>query len=271
MQVSKIGKGKSIVTKYNSKLGGGGGLYLCNDHVISYEVAKKGAWEKDNVDFLANSIIVLSKENHAVLIDIGANQGLISLQVTNKVGSTKDLHCVLVEPHPIYMACSKMNLVHHVDTTFVEKILSPAPNRAKEYLYFSEYSSSGTTRQELLYDNHGKILSPNRIEVETISLKTFFESLLHLHPKSDFYVKSDTDGSDISLLFGLEKYLPRINAFVIEILFYDTDFDYLARVKLVKLFVSYKYLSLDGESRRDVIEMILMTRIHSFSDLLVSR
>lgn len=120
-----------LVLKRKCRLGAKGkALYLPKDEVISRFVRGTGMWDIETVDFLSK--YTKSDENlfPVVLLDLGSNVGLISLQILNQ----NKIKTILVEPVPEFVAFSKTNLIEHLDYVQVHNVALSDRNESR-YIY----------------------------------------------------------------------------------------------------------------------------------------
>lgn len=95
----------------NSALGSKGTvLELPTDEVIFASVKNWGAWELGVAQFLARGLKIACRQPHTktVLLDIGANTGLVTLQAMNLSNTTNKVF--LFEPVPRHASAIKQNL-----------------------------------------------------------------------------------------------------------------------------------------------------------------
>ncbi len=188
-------------------------LQIPRDEVIYREVINFGRWEIDEVGFLAKALNDSRHSGQAkkIFLDIGANTGLISLQVLRK--SKFSPRAVLIEPLPNHVDAINFNLrsiskniqidVHPIalaTTNGISTIFTEGGNNGNSSLFPGQVpdTDSFSTEIELMdaFDFAGKYLSGD----ERIVLK------------------SDTQGFDASILGRFPNSVwKRIDAAVIEI------------------------------------------------------
>ena len=91
--------------KFDSSLGvRGSQIQLPNDKIFKGQICRYGEWDTSDAEFLADG---LNLKPNSAICDIGANSGLVSLQVMNQ--SKYPATCLLVEPIPIHVQAINHN------------------------------------------------------------------------------------------------------------------------------------------------------------------
>ena len=189
--VGKIGQLELIKLNKTSSLGSKGDFVcLLRDQVIYRSVVMEGQWEIQTSKFLADQLM---SHPGSTLVDLGANQGLITKQVLNKLHF--EVSAILVEPLPAHILASRINLSnfqHSHSITFVEGALDiQSGNRI---IYSDNVNFGNTTFSEYLIPMGRSIGST----ITTLSIKEFEEN--YLADKSQIVIKSDMQGFDLTFL-----------------------------------------------------------------------
>jgi FkbM family methyltransferase len=169
---------------------GGTMLRLRVDSVIMPHVLSTGSWQPEDAEFLASHA---STGAQCVLIDVGANAGLITREVAKALGS-RLVAAYCYEPDAVNFEALTFNLAPVPAVHAIACGLADAPGEAK--LYRDVHNSGNLS------------LSPMAVEsasadVETIRLLGAREEITRLrraHPDARFIWKSDTQGHDEVIL-----------------------------------------------------------------------
>jgi FkbM family methyltransferase len=187
---------------------GGNELLLRADHVIFPAVVKDKQWQPDAVDFLGAH----ASNGPCVLVDIGANLGLVARQLLNRFPGITAAVCF--EPHPINFNILSENLRHLPQCRLVQAALGSAEGHLRFYedaRNVGNYSLSPdamrgqhfrTIEVPCLEANEGNIVGP--LPEGTRSLPILW--------------KSDTQGFDEIIAIRLpNSFWSRVQAGVMEI------------------------------------------------------
>jgi FkbM family methyltransferase len=192
-----IGKlGELSLVKLNSKSGlGEKGEILCliQDQVIFRSVIMQGTWEAKTAHFLANELL---SHPDSLLLDLGANQGLMTKQILNLVPYS--ISSILVEPISEHILASRLNL--HILASFHKIVFVEAAldlDSGIGSIYSDQINHGHTTFYKSLIPE-GRSLSR---KVSTISVKEFENKFLNSIEK--IVLKSDMQGFDLTFLSSI--------------------------------------------------------------------
>lgn len=188
-------------------------LEIPKDHVIFESVRQFGRWELEEAKFLAAELLKISNQTHGalnrtVLLDIGANSGLVSLQAMNL--SKTDNFLYLFEPIPQYAQAIKTNLSLISNVKICNFALS---DRNSESWIYTEAANHGNTS---IYEN--TVPSINRVKqsIQLTDTAEFFQS--NLANFDNYIIKCDTQGMDALILSRIpESVWQRTQAAIIEV------------------------------------------------------
>ena len=203
--------------KKSTALGKKGDLIeLPRDKVIFEYVRRFGHWSIETSDFLAHSINKLNTPmanttKTIALIDLGANCGLVSLQIYNTIKSS--IHFIFVEPLSNHLVCLKSNFskyIHEENLTFFNFALG---ERTEKKVIFMDKLNVGNSS---LLESVIPKSTVSRFEIDVKNAYDFFEEKLPLFDR--LIVKSDIQGFDALVLASLSGNLwNRVDAAVIEV------------------------------------------------------
>lgn len=173
----------------------GSTIQLPKDDVIFRSIQLDGSWELEESIFLAKGIhaAAVTGISSIALVDIGANTGLVSLQVSNQISVSSEF--VLFEPIPRHFQAIEHNLKH----------------LSKIHMFNAGLASNGGEVEIFTQsDNHGnssilKSAIPETDRSETIStvVKMLDTKAISIWLNSKFdsiAIKSDTQGMDALIL-----------------------------------------------------------------------
>lgn len=182
-------------------------IVIPKDNVIYKHVKKIGEWESEESYFL---IDILNTCENPTLIDIGANVGLISLQVLNNC--KKNIKVELFEPIVEHYNCILKNLSdYNLAVRANNYALGTFSGQLK---FYREQNNSGNTS----YDKNS-IFAGNFSE-EICEVRDANEALKEKFRDNNdkIVIKSDTQGMDIEILASLElSWFNKIEGGVIEL------------------------------------------------------
>lgn len=172
----------------------GSQIYLPKDKIIYEFIKLRGRWEVEESRFLANELRKLCSKNNqkrVALIDIGANTGLITLQVMNLAKTQND--CILIEPARSHAAAIRKNLSN---SNFIVSVNEFAlSNYDGEGELFKQKSNRGNSSlNEHVVPNSEKTSE----FVKVRDSKKFFE--IEMIPYDSLVLKCDTQGYDALIL-----------------------------------------------------------------------
>ena len=174
-------------------------LEVPKDDIIYQELRHRGEWEKEVSDFLSSCIKDLKKKSRNItLLDLGANIGLISLQVINDLKFSIEL--IAVEPLPQHISALERNLKPISRTNDV--IILPVAlglESKMEYIHKQNTNSGNTS----LIARVVPIDQVSKVRIQMLDTEEFASK--YLASDSNFVIKSDLQGFDAKVLARLGK------------------------------------------------------------------
>jgi FkbM family methyltransferase len=245
----------NCILKLNRKtyLGSKGDLiYAPRDLSIFEHLRKFGRWEIEVSEFLSESLksVGTNLENKSVLLDIGANVGLVTVQAMNMSGAKNDVY--LFEPlkgHAQAIRNNTKNINGDCKVNVVNVALSDQDGVSVIYTEVSNHGNSS------LFSSAVPLERRNQIEISTVETSRYISNLLLGYDR--IVIKSDTQGMDALILakFPIEAW-DKVFSVVVEVWalsdICETDVD-----KLVALWSSFEYISWspDFKSAIDLIDV----------------
>jgi FkbM family methyltransferase len=206
---------------HKSNLGADGRLlYLVHDKVIAPFVNKFGYWDIETSNFISKHLNTSNSKQ--IFIDIGANQGLISLQVYNNLHNLNKIQFICVEPSLLFFNNLKKNVKELNAVSNFTLLNFGLGNLSKQStpIFISKRNATSTQNLNLSLDSREDLIEER---VEIVSVLDFVKT--YLEPVSyDFItVKSDTDGSDIAIFDCLinSPISFKITCYVLEVILTD--------------------------------------------------
>jgi len=174
----------------------GDGLHLCydsQDHIIGGQIAATGLYEP-----FEETLLLSALNQGDSVIDIGANIGVYTLQMAQKVGKYGKVYAIEPEPHNIKI---------------LERNIAENKFSQVEVLPFALSNKQSRTKLYLSYDNFGdhRIYDGDYVRKrKTISVvaKTL-DSLLYKKTGNISVMKIDTQGYEPFVIEGAQKILQR--------------------------------------------------------------
>ena len=174
-------------------------LEVPKDKIIYQELRHRGEWEKEVSNFLSSCIKDLKKEaRNITLLDLGANIGLISLQVINDLEF--NIQLIAVEPLPQHVSALERNLKPISGTNDV--IILPVAlglESKMEYIHKQNTNSGNTS----LIARVVPIDQVSKVRIKMLDTEDF--SINYLTIDKEFVIKSDLQGFDAKVLARLGK------------------------------------------------------------------
>lgn len=175
----------------NSALGlKGSEIHVPNDRLFPGRICRYGEWDTSDVAFL---LAGLDMNPNSLMLDIGANSGLVSLQVLNKAKYPSS--CILVEPVPSHVQAIENNLgelkaIH--DISIYEIALSDRDGTGEIYI---QYTNRGNT--SLL----SEVVPSKKMSSVIINLQSSHSfAQNHMTNFKHIILKCDTQGMDAVIL-----------------------------------------------------------------------
>ena len=167
------------------------------DEIIYKELRHRGEWEKDVSDFLSSCIRDLKKETRDIsFIDLGANIGLISLQVVNNLDFS--IQVIAVEPLPQHISALERNLKSISKKN--EVVICPVALGLQSKMEYIHKQNTNSGNTSLI----ARVVPPTQVsKVRIQMLKTEEFSTKYLTVDNNFVIKSDLQGFDAKVLARL--------------------------------------------------------------------
>ena len=231
-----------------------------------------GYWDKDASNFIFSHLN--NSGGKSIFLDIGANQGLVTLQVINGCNSSKNIQFIMIEPIVEFFNNLQKNFHPLKGLTSYELFnfaLGRVPNLSA-YAYTSKRNSTSTQHLSLTFDPENK-LKINDITV--VSVSQFIVSSLNTKTYSQLVIKSDTDGSDLEIFdcFVNSTVRDKLSLYVLEvILTWITKPELEIFIKNCCNFNNWTMILRNGEKLKDKtkIKNILETELNYIGDLYLS-
>lgn len=223
----------------NSSLGLRGSLiHLPDDKLFRGQICRYGEWDTLDAKFLSDG---LNLKSNSAFCDIGANSGLVSLQVMNL--SNHPATCLLIEPIPIHVQAIQYNLnelrkIHNI--LIYEVALSDRDGIGQIYIQNNNRGNSSLLPEVV---PKKKLVS---IPITLLSTRIFAEECLANF--ENIVLKSDTQGMDAKILSRLPiPVWDSISRAVIEIWAIDSIEESEVDA-LLEIWKKFQYRSWSGES-----------------------
>ena len=172
-------------------------LEVPKDEIIYQELRHRGEWEKEVSKFLSECIRDLKKESQNItFLDLGANIGLISLQVINNLEF--NIKLIAVEPLPLHISALERNLKSISRTN--EVLILPVAlglESKMEYIYKQNTNSGNTS----LFARVVPIDQVSKVRIQILNTEEFARK--YLQNDHNFVIKSDLQGFDAKVLARL--------------------------------------------------------------------
>ena len=179
-------------------------IFIHQDHTIYGGLCGLGSWSYRDCVFLANGA-----NSGSVLLDLGANVGLMSLQFLN-LTQHYNLRAILVEPMPSEGFAIKHNLFNK-NFRLHNVALTDFDGTSKFFVRDGNRGNSSLNERRMRRDDYSEI------SVDTQSVESFV-SQLDLLDHESIILKCDLEGSDAFVLSKLPATLwERINRGLIEV------------------------------------------------------
>jgi FkbM family methyltransferase len=212
-------------------------LELPRDRTIYNHVKRYGFWEINESTFLALGLKTAENKSDSKIafLDIGANTGLVTLQVINHSNSESDFF--LFEPIPKHVGAIRHNLGSMPNVQINEFALSNLNGSA--FIYTDNYNKGNSSLFKAVVPEgkHIKTL------IELIDADEWCKSNLKRY--TGFVVKSDTQGMDALILSRIsEKIWNAVECAIIEV-WALPEINSLSVVNLLDKFQDFSYVSWD--------------------------
>ena len=174
-------------------------LEVPKDDIIYQELRHRGEWEKEVSDFLSSCIKDLKKKSRNItLLDLGANIGLISLQVINDLEFSIEL--IAVEPLPQHISALERNLkpISRINDVIILPVALGLESKM-EYIHKQNTNSGNTSLIARVVPND----QVSKVRIQMLDTEEFASK--YLASDSNFVIKSDLQGFDAKVLARLGK------------------------------------------------------------------
>jgi FkbM family methyltransferase len=168
-------------------------IILHKDKTIYAGFCHLGSWSYQDCIFL-----VRGAKKGSVMIDLGANVGLMSLQFLNQ-SQQFNTRAILVEPMPSEAYAINHNLSNRNFSLF-NVALADLDGQSKFYIRDGNRGNSSTNINRMRREDYSEIT------VKTLSVKSFVSSLNLLEDET-IILKCDLEGSDASVLSKLPQFI----------------------------------------------------------------
>jgi FkbM family methyltransferase len=217
----------------------GSELHIPDDELFSGQICRYGEWDSLDVDFLVEG---LNQKKASVFCDIGANSGLISLQIKNLC--RKPTTFILVEPVPCHVKAIKHNMFQN-QTKHTIKVLEVALSKTDGVgeIYIQESNRGNSSL-------FSEVVSQSKMQTMPVVLENSkFFAKKYLSDFENIVLKSDTQGMDATILtqFPLDLW-KSVSRAVIEI--WAVPMIKESEVKsLMDVWKNFSQISWSGEAR----------------------
>jgi FkbM family methyltransferase len=173
-------------------------LELPQDRVIFESVKYHGCWELEESQFLARGLKRAYEKSHNIaLLDIGANTGLVTLQIMNLANTTNEVF--LFEPVPRHASAIRQNLKKFTNFHINEFALSDQNGEAE---IFTQATNQGNTS---LLRSVVPEIDMMKSSIKLVETKEFCDNFLNNFDK--YVIKCDTQGMDALILSRLPEHI----------------------------------------------------------------
>ena len=167
-------------------------LEIPQDQVIFESVKRWGAWELEESEFLASGLRKIGKLPNVkrALLDIGANTGLVTLQVMNL--SKTDIEVFLFEPIPRHVSAIKHNLKDFSNIHINEFALSDENGTSEIFTQATNHGNTSLLKSVVPHDE--RISTPIQLVDTGEYCANYFKGF------DKYAIKCDTQGMDALIL-----------------------------------------------------------------------
>lgn len=186
------------------------------DNIIFEYLKNQGRWAQEESDFIVEQLNKF--EDYAsiksVVVDMGANVGLISLQIARKANYVPEF--IFVEPIPRHIEALKFNLAGNSEIKSYKICeYALAKNSAKGSIIINHFNLGASYVSNTPPKNLG-----NDFTIESIPIKGINDfAREHFFGYERIFLKSDLEGLDLEVLGNLPSdYWNKVAAGVIEVI-----------------------------------------------------
>lgn len=198
--------------------------------MIFPKIVCRGEWDDSIVRILEKEL----PNQEYVLIDIGANVGLFSRQVSNSDIKITSIYCV--EPDEENYLMLEQNLAEITEPYYLHKYA--VDDVAGEKVLYEDINNAGN------YSLNKNAMANASIEkkIETVTVKDFFNNL-NLKPNQKLIIKTDTQGMDEKIISLIpDKVWDMVACAVIEVWDIEKEkFDYQKFEEKIEMFRYRKF------------------------------
>jgi FkbM family methyltransferase len=260
-KLNKIGPKNSIIN-------------IPKDKFIFRSILRYGEWEYEISQFLASKILKLDTNKRILFLDIGANVGIITLQIAQNLRRNgfmrSNFQFLCIEPVISHYNFCARNLSEVVGEAFkweVRKIALGSTN-TKSLIHINNENSGDSS----LYPLDPKIDSSDEF-VTVVDTHTFSE--IELSQFDAIILKCDTQGYDIKILARIPNLIwSRITSLVVEIESYTDLSDTDMKICLDRFMdFNHKSFSPSGKDQvsREEIRKVWTSKSHKTQNLYLSK
>ena len=165
-------------------------LQISPDHVLNYNISRHGVYESNESLLLALELLKI--EGVRNFVDLGANCGLVSIQIFHKV---PNVNLILVEPVPSTLEALESNLEGFSITQFTIFPFALGESDGGSYIFIptGRHGSASLRREFIGEFDYSKELVPTK------SAKKFCNEVLQVR-SGQFVLKCDLEEMDIDVL-----------------------------------------------------------------------
>jgi FkbM family methyltransferase len=197
-------------------------IYLNWDRVTAPLINRFGFYDILTVNFLSNHLNTNNTKH--VFLDIGANQGNIILQLARQLKFPHNCHIHCIEPSSNYFNNLEKNvrlIDQSLDITLHNFGLSVTGNM-NSFIWKSTRNATATEHKSLSLDSSENLYSE---KVKMVQVSSFVASIQNSLLNKTLTIKSDTDGSDVTIFnaFLASQVSTNITCYVLEIILINLD------------------------------------------------
>jgi FkbM family methyltransferase len=191
-------------------------LKVPRDKIIFEYLKNLGRWAQEESDFIVEQLNKFEDyaSTKSVVVDMGANVGLISLQIARKANFVPEF--IFVEPIPQHLEALKFNLSGNSEIKSYKICeYALAKSSAKGSIVINHFNLGASYVSNILPKNLG-----NDFTIESIQIKGINDFVLeNLFGYERIFLKSDLEGFDLEVLGNLPSdYWNKVTAGVIEVI-----------------------------------------------------
>ena len=203
----------------DSKIGSNGQkLFLVHDKVIAPTVNRLGCYDPNLINYIVKQLE--GNRGPQLFIDIGANQGLVTLQVQNLLKNKSKLEYICVEPVKKYFDFLSKNIEIARNKNPISLINCGLGTESNidAVAYSSKRNATSTQVLQSSFDNFSKL---SQVKIEILSTSEFIQTNVDSKKFQNIVIKSDTDGSDVPIFINFMNSViaKKISCYILELVF----------------------------------------------------